>query len=138
LKRGAEQVAPADGESFAAGVAFGGNMGDFEFGLSKVAAILTEPDSSQLISRLGLVEAVSAFALKVREGQIQIADFAIYRKRLLGDVRRRKLSVIRVRVPHFMPSKLDFSGQLPVNCPVDNGNEAAMKENYEARGIVSS
>ena len=72
-----------------------------EAGSSKVAAILAQPDSSHLISRLGLVEAVSAFALKVREGQIQVTDFVQYRKRLLADVRNRTLSVIRVRVPHF-------------------------------------
>ena len=46
---------------------------------SQVAAILAQPDSSHLISRIGLVEAVSAFALKVREGQIQMTDFALYR-----------------------------------------------------------
>src|SRR5438105_2967540 len=45
----------------------------------KVAAILAQPDSSHLISRIGLVEVVSAFALKVREGQIQMTDFALYR-----------------------------------------------------------
>ncbi len=50
-----------------------------EPGSSKVAAILAQPDSSHLISRIGLVEAVSAFALKVREGQIQMTDFALYR-----------------------------------------------------------
>ena len=50
-----------------------------------------------MISRLALVEAVSAFALKVREGQIQMTDFALYRKRLLADIRNRMLSVIRVR-----------------------------------------
>jgi uncharacterized protein len=72
-----------------------------ETGSSKVATILAEPDSSHLISRLGLVEAISAFALKVRDGQIQMTDFALYRKRLLADVRNRALSVIRVRVPHF-------------------------------------
>ena len=50
-----------------------------EPGSSKVAAILAQPDSSHLISRIGLVEVVSAFALKVREGQIQMTDFALYR-----------------------------------------------------------
>jgi hypothetical protein len=63
--------------------------------------ILAEPDSSHLISRLGLVEAVSAFALKVREGQIQVDDFSAYRKRLLADVRNRSINVARVRVAHF-------------------------------------
>ena len=72
-----------------------------EAGSSKVATILDEPDSSHMISRLGLVEAVSAFALKVRDGKIQMSDFALYRKRLLADVRNRTLNVIRVRVPHF-------------------------------------
>jgi predicted nucleic acid-binding protein len=72
-----------------------------EAGSSKVAMILAEPDSSHLISRLGLVEAVSAFALKVREGQIQVDDFSAYRMRLLADVRNRSINVARVRVAHF-------------------------------------
>jgi hypothetical protein len=72
-----------------------------ETGSSNVDKILAEPDSSHLISRLGFVEAVSAFALKVREGQIQASDFSAYRKRLLADVRNRTLSVVRVRVSHF-------------------------------------
>jgi hypothetical protein len=50
---------------------------------------ITTSNSSHLISRLGLVEAVSAFALKVRDGQIQAGDFSAYRKRLLADVRNR-------------------------------------------------
>ena len=45
-----------------------------EAGSANVAKILAEPHSTHLISRLGLVEAVSAFALKVREGQIPLAD----------------------------------------------------------------
>jgi uncharacterized protein len=72
-----------------------------EAGSSKFATILAEPDSSHLISRLALVEAISAFALKVREGQILKTDFVLYRKRLLADIRNRTLSVIRIRVPHF-------------------------------------
>lgn len=72
-----------------------------EAGSSRVAMILAEPDSTHWISRLGLVEAVSAFALKVREGQIQVDDFSAYRKRLLADVRNRTLNVARVRVGHF-------------------------------------
>ena len=72
-----------------------------EAGSAQVATILAEPNSSHLISRLGLVESVAAFALKVRERQIQPADFVLYRKRLLADVRKRTISVVRVRVAHF-------------------------------------
>jgi hypothetical protein len=72
-----------------------------ELGSSKIADILADPDSSHLISRLGLVEAISAFALKVREGHIQPADFLTYRKRLFADVRKRILNVARFRVLLF-------------------------------------
>jgi predicted nucleic acid-binding protein len=72
-----------------------------EVGTQKIASILAERGSMHFISRLGLVEAVSAFALKVREGHIQPADFAAYRKRLMADVRTRTLSVVRVRAAHF-------------------------------------
>ena len=72
-----------------------------EAGSANVGKILAEPNSTHLISRLGLVEAVSVFALKVRDGQIPLADFTAYRKRLLADVRKRLLNVVRVRVPQF-------------------------------------
>ena len=55
-----------------------------ETGSSKVAMIFTSPESMRFISRLGLVEATSAFAVKVREGLIQTTDFYAYRKRLLA------------------------------------------------------
>ena len=72
-----------------------------EAGSANVGKILTEPNSTHLISRIGLVEAVSAFALKVRGGEIPLADFTAYRKRLLADVRKRLLNVVRVRAPQF-------------------------------------
>ena len=71
-----------------------------EAGSVNVAKILAGPNSTHLISRLGLVEAGSAFAIKVRDGQIPLADFTAVRKRLLADVRKRSLNVVRVRVPN--------------------------------------
>jgi predicted nucleic acid-binding protein len=72
-----------------------------EIGTAAVDAIFAEADRSLLVSRLGLVEAVSALALKVRTGEIQLPDFSIARKKLLGDVKGRSLAVVRVLVGHY-------------------------------------
>jgi len=72
-----------------------------EAGSSRLSTILAEPNATHFISRLGLVEAISAFALKVRAGQIQPTDFFAYRKRLFADVQGRTINVVRVRVAQF-------------------------------------
>jgi hypothetical protein len=51
--------------------------------------------------RLQRLQVNAAFALKVRDGQIESADFTAYRKRLLADVRERLLNVVHVRGAQF-------------------------------------
>jgi predicted nucleic acid-binding protein len=57
--------------------------------------------ASIVISRLGIVETVSALALKIRTGELEIDDYTVTRKKFLGDVSERKLNAVRLLVPHF-------------------------------------
>ena len=63
--------------------------------------LFAEDDASIIISRLGLVEIVSAFAVKVRSGTIDVAMFEQYRRQVFRDVRNRTILVSRMLIRHF-------------------------------------
>jgi hypothetical protein len=66
-----------------------------EIGTPKVDLLWATPTARLFISRLGLVEAVSVFAKKVRSGAITTGDFALLRRRFFADLRRRRPEVKR-------------------------------------------
>src|SRR5438309_5186830 len=72
-----------------------------ELGSAEVDRLWADPTATLFISRLGVVEAVSVFAKKVRSGQISAADFALLRRRFFADLRHRRPAVVRVLVRHF-------------------------------------
>jgi uncharacterized protein len=72
-----------------------------EAGTPIVDQILSEAGADIIISRLVLVEIVSAFALKVRSGTIITSKFEQYRRQVHRDVRNRALRVARMVVRHF-------------------------------------
>jgi hypothetical protein len=53
------------------------------------------------ISRVGVVEAVSVFAGKVRTGDLSASAFTVLRKRFLGDVGSGRPKLARLVVKHF-------------------------------------
>src|SRR5436189_6119467 len=72
-----------------------------EPGSSKVESIIQESGSIHVLSWLTVLETQSAFALKVRTGEITDADFALLRRRLKTDIAQRRLLVTRVLRRHF-------------------------------------
>jgi len=74
-----------------------------EAGSSKVAALFSEPSARHVISisRLTHLEIHSAFALKVRTGEIVRPDFELFRKHFRADVSQRRLLVVRLLRRHF-------------------------------------
>jgi predicted nucleic acid-binding protein len=60
-------------------------------------------DSGRLlfISRIGVVEAVSVFAGKVRTGDLSASAFTALRKRFLNDVGSGRPKLVRLLVKHF-------------------------------------
>jgi predicted nucleic acid-binding protein len=66
-----------------------------------VESVINDPASTNVLSWLTVVETQSAFALKVRTGEITADDFDLLRKRLKTDVAARRLLVTRVLRRHF-------------------------------------
>lgn len=72
-----------------------------EQGTEVVDACFADAASQFIISRLGIVETTSALALKVREGELRLADYNIARKKFLGDISQGTLKVVRLLADHY-------------------------------------
>ena len=72
-----------------------------EAGTPIIDQMFSEAGAEAIISRLVLVEIVSAFALKVRSGAITTSQFEQYRRQVHRDVRKKTLRVARMAVRHF-------------------------------------
>ena len=69
-----------------------------EPGTQVVLAMFGERGATIRVSRLALVECVSAFCVKVRSGHLTPARLTVVRKFLWGDTKRDRLLVTRVLV----------------------------------------
>jgi predicted nucleic acid-binding protein len=72
-----------------------------ELGTPKVDLLWANQGARLFISRLTVVEAVSAFATKVRTGEITAPDFGLLRRRFFADLRKRRPLTLRLLVRHF-------------------------------------
>jgi hypothetical protein len=67
----------------------------------KVDSLWTDPNANLFISHLSVVETVSVFAKKVRNGAISVAEFGLLRGRFFADLRKRRPVIVRMLVKHF-------------------------------------
>ncbi len=72
-----------------------------EDGTVEVTRFVQERGSRHYISRLGIVEAQHAFAIKLRTGEITETDFEGLRQRLLRDIAQGQFQHVRVTEPHY-------------------------------------
>jgi predicted nucleic acid-binding protein len=72
-----------------------------EVGSAEVDNLWLDPSNTLFISRIGVVEAVSVFAGKVRKGVLPRSAFSALRKRFLHDVGQGRPRLVRVLVKHF-------------------------------------
>lgn len=72
-----------------------------EAGSATVDRILAEPNSEFFIARLAAVEILSAFAGKVRLGELPAHEYDRLRRRFLADVRKRSLRPLRMLNAHY-------------------------------------
>jgi hypothetical protein len=72
-----------------------------EEGTGAVTQFLQERNTRHYISRLGIVEAQHAFAIKLRTGDITETDFEGLRQRLLRDIAQGLFQHVRVIEPHY-------------------------------------
>ena len=76
-----------------------------EVGTAEVERIFNEAEAVLLISRLTLVEVQSAFARKVREGELGPEAFALACQRLSGDVVQKQVQVLRMTEGHYQTAE---------------------------------
>ena len=72
-----------------------------ESGTPKVEHLIQNASATHVLSWLTVLETQSAFALKVRTGEIVEADFAVLVKRLKAEIAARRFLVTRVLRRHF-------------------------------------
>ena len=72
-----------------------------EEGTGAVTQFVQERNGRPYISRLGIVEAQHAFAIKLRTGEITETDFVGLRQRLLRDIAQGQFEHVRVTEPHY-------------------------------------
>ena len=72
-----------------------------ELGSAEVDRQWADPRRDLFISRIGVVEAISVFASKVRTGGLSASAFAVLRKRFLNDVGGGRPRLVRLLVGHF-------------------------------------
>jgi predicted nucleic acid-binding protein len=72
-----------------------------EEGMAEVTRFVQEFNSRHYISRLGIVEAQHAFAIKLRTGEITETDFEGLRQRLLRDTAQGQFQHVRVTESHY-------------------------------------
>ena len=72
-----------------------------EEGTEEVTQFVQARNARHYISRLGIVEAQHAFAIKLRTGEITDADFEGLRQRFLRDIAQGQFQHVRVIEPHY-------------------------------------
>lgn len=78
-----------------------GKLYHVELGTPVIQTLAASSDNSLYISRLAVVEVPSAFAGKVRSGQLAAADIELLRMRFRGDLRRKLLRTVAMNAGHF-------------------------------------
>ena len=72
-----------------------------EVGTPVVQSLLSQSENPLYISRLAVVEVPSAFAGKVRSGQITTTDMGLLRTRFRSDLRRKVFRTVAMKAGHF-------------------------------------
>jgi len=72
-----------------------------EAGTARVDQIIENKDAELFISRLTLVETLSVFAVKVRTGAYDAAEFSRLRSLFASQISRRQFQVVRLVNPHY-------------------------------------
>lgn len=72
-----------------------------KIGSAEVNRQWADPARDLFVSRIGVVEAVSVFAGKVRTGEIPASAFTLLRKHFLNDVGNGRPKLVRLLVGHY-------------------------------------
>jgi len=109
-----------------------------EAGTAEVDRLWNDPAASLFISRLCAVEIVSAFAGKVRAGEIAATDFTILLRRFAADARKKSFTTIRFLVRHFKEAeRLIRQHGLTIRLRTLDALQLAVALDLKARGLLT-
>jgi uncharacterized protein len=109
-----------------------------EAGSAEVDRLWHDPTNTLFISRLSVPELVSAFAGKVRTGQISAADFIALTRRFAADARKKSFTTIRLLAPHFKEAERQIRQHgLSVRLRTLDALQLAVALDLKARGLVT-
>src|SRR5216683_3350925 len=109
-----------------------------EAGSAEVDRLWNDPATSLLVSRLSVPEIVSAFAGKVRTGEISAADFDVLTRRFAADASKRSFATIRLLARHFKEAERQIRQHgLTIRLRTLDALQLAVALDLQARGLVT-
>jgi uncharacterized protein len=109
-----------------------------EAGSAEVDRLWNDPATALFISRLSVLEIVSAFAGKVRTGEISAADFAALTRRFSADARKKCFTTIRLLAEHFKEAERQIRHHgLAIRLRTLDALQLAAALDLKGRGLVS-
>ena len=109
-----------------------------ETGSAAVDRLWNDPATSLFVSRLSVPEIVSAFAGKVRTGEISAADFDASTRRFAADARKKSFTTIRLLARHFKEAERQIRQHgLAIRLRTLDALQLAVALDLQARGLVS-
>jgi len=109
-----------------------------EAGSAEVDRLWNDPETSLFVSRLSAPEIVSAFAGKVRTGEISAADFDLSTRRFAADARKKSFTTIRLLARHFKEAERQIRQHgLTMRLRTLDALQLAVALDLQARGIVT-
>ena len=114
-----------------------------EVGTPVIQSLAAQANTTLYISRLAVVEVPSAFAGKVRTGQLAVADLDLLRTRFRGDLRRKVVQTVAMKAGHFRDAErlihthtaatLAYGRSMPFNLRLHFRSEARSSGDFRLR-----
>jgi len=109
-----------------------------EAGSAEVDRLWNDPATVLFVSRLSACEILSAFAGKVRTGEISAADFAVLTRRFATDARKKSFTTIRLLAKHFKEADRQILRHgLTTRLRTLDALQLAVALDLKARGLVT-
>src|SRR5437660_1048255 len=108
-----------------------------EAGSAEVDRLWNDPASALFVSRLSVPEMVSAFAGKVRTGEILAADFGALTRKFGADAKKKSFTTIRLLARHFKEAERQIRQHgLTIRLRTLDALQLAVALDLKGRGMV--